>query len=166
MTTSIDHDSEADEASLEERLRVELERSERSKRPDDEPDAALDAIVKRVIGAAIEVHRHLGPGFLESVYETAMCVELDHRGIVYERQVRTPIVYKEAVVGEHVVDLLIEGSLVVELKTVAALAPVHLAQVLSYLKARGARLALVFNFLVPRLGEGGIKRVIRSAKDR
>jgi GxxExxY protein len=129
-----------------------------------EPTDELDAIARLAIGAGIEVHRCLGPGFVESIYEAALCVELETRGIAYERQVRVPVVYKGVVVGEHFIDLVIEGSLIVELKSVAAFAPVHLAQVLSYLKAKNLRVGLLLNFQVRRLKDGGIKRVVNGAR--
>lgn len=130
----------------------------------NEPGGELDAVARATIGAGIEVHRCLGPGFLESVYHAAMCVELDRRGIGYARQVRVPIVYKGIVVGEHFIDLIVEDSVVVELKSVAAFAPVHLAQVLSYLTAKDLRVGLLLNFQVRRLKDGGIKRVVNGAR--
>ncbi len=126
-----------------------------------EPDAALDHLARDVIGAAIEVHRSLGPGFLESVYEEALCVELRLRGIPFARQVVIAVGYKGQAVGESRLDLLVGGSLVVELKTVEALLPIHSAQVLSYLKATSDRLALLIIFNVPLL-KNGIKRIILS----
>ncbi len=127
-----------------------------------EPDAELDALVSRVIGAAIEVHRVLGPGFLESVYEAALCAELDERSIAYTRQAVVEVSYKGRPVGDSRLDLLIERRLVVELKAVDALAPIHIAQALSYLRATDFHLALLINFNVARLRDGGIRRVIRS----
>jgi GxxExxY protein len=114
-----------------------------------------------VIGAAIEVHRVLGPGFLEAVYEEALCLELRLRQIPYERQREVEVDYKGETVGQGRLDLLIDEALVVELKAVQALAPIHTAQVISYLKATGHRLGLLINFNVPILKEG-IKRVILS----
>jgi GxxExxY protein len=127
-----------------------------------EPDAELDALVSRVIGAAIEVHRVLGPGFLESVYEAALCEEFEQRSISYTRQAVVEVSYKGRIVGESRLDLLVERRLVVELKAIDALAPIHMAQVLGYLRATDFHLALLINFNVPRLRDGGIKRVIRS----
>jgi GxxExxY protein len=114
-----------------------------------------------VIGAAIEVHRVLGPVFLEAVYEEALCLELRLRQIPYERQREVEVDYKGETVGQGRLDLLIDEALVVELKAVQALAPIHTAQVISYLKATGHRLGLLINFNVPILKEG-IKRVILS----
>jgi GxxExxY protein len=123
------------------------------------PDSELNKLTGAVIGAAIEVHRALGPGFLESVYEEAMYVELSHRGIGFVRQAGIGVNYKGTIVGEGRVDVLVEDALVVELKAVEALAPIHTAQVLSYLKATGGHIGLLINFNVVRL-RSGIKRII------
>ena len=115
---------------------------------------------RRVIGAAIEVHRHLGPGFLESVYERALCVELRRLGIPFVCQPVIEIAYKGEVVGEGRLDLLVEGCLVVELKAIDAIAGIHIAQLRSYLLATGHQLGLLFNFNVRRLRDDGIRRVV------
>ena len=112
-----------------------------------------------VIGAAIEVHRVLGPGFLESVYEEALCVELNLRRIPYIRQCVVAVNYKGQSVGEGKLDLLVSNTLIVELKAVENLAPIHKAQVISYLKMTCHPLALLINFNVPLLKDG-IKRII------
>lgn len=112
-----------------------------------------------MIGAAIEVHRALGPGFLESVYEEALCIEMDMRDIPHNRQCPIAINYKSRPVGEGKVDLLIGDKLIVELKAVDTLAPIHSAQVISYLKMMRLPLGLLINFNVPVLKEG-IKRII------
>ena len=112
-----------------------------------------------VIGAAIAVHRALGPGFLESVYQGAMELELATRGLRFDRQLRVPIVYRSEVVGEHVVDLLVDGELVVELKAVEAFVPVHYAQLHSYLKACACEVGLLINFNVPSL-RAGVRRIV------
>jgi GxxExxY protein len=127
----------------------------------EEPDDMVDQLARQVIGAAIEVHRILGPGFLESVYEEALCVELRLRGIPFARQVAFGVKYKDERIGEGRLDLLISDMLVVELKTVDQIAPIHIAQALSYLKTTGRTLALIINFNVPVLKQG-IKRVILS----
>ena len=114
-----------------------------------------------VIGAAIEVHRVLGPGFLESVYEEALCVELQLRGIPFRRQPVVAISYKGRLVGEGRLDLLVSNTLIVELKAVENLAPIHEAQVLSYLKMTSHTLALLINFKV-RVLKDGIRRIILS----
>ena len=114
-----------------------------------------------MIGAAIEVHRVLGPGFLESVYEAAVCIEFSERNITFEHQVPIGVKYKDVVVGEGRSDLLVEKKLVVELKTVEQFAPIHTAQMLSYLKATGYNLELLINFNTSVLKEG-IKRIVLS----
>jgi GxxExxY protein len=124
-------------------------------------DEGLDRLAYEVIGAAIEVHRILGPGFLESIYEEALCVELKLRGIGVERQMPLSIIYKGVEIGQGRMDLLIEGKLIVEIKIVETLGPIHKAQTISYLKMTGHKLALLINFNVPILKDG-IKRVIRS----
>jgi GxxExxY protein len=127
----------------------------------EKPDEKLDQLARQVIGAAIEVHRILGPGFLESVYEEALCVELKLREIPFARQVTFGVKYKDERIGEGRLDLLIADMLIVELKTVEQIAPIHIAQAISYLKTTGRRLALIINFNVPVLKQG-IKRVILS----
>jgi GxxExxY protein len=127
----------------------------------EEPSKELNELSYRVIGAAIEVHRLLGPGFLETVYEEAICVELAVRGVPFSRQVPIGLKYKERTVGEARIDLLVDDRLVVELKTVERLAPIHVAQTLSYLKVTRLCLGLIINFNVTTLPRG-IKRVIRT----
>ncbi len=119
----------------------------------------LDRLAHEVIGAALEVHRLLGPGFLESVYEEALCVELQLRGIPFARQPTVTLKYKRQTVGQGRLDLLIDETLVIELKAVDGLAPIHTAQLLSYLRATGHKLGLLINFNVPYL-KHGIKRII------
>ena len=114
-----------------------------------------------MIGAAIEVHRRLGPGFLESIYEAALTVELARRGIQFEKQFPVVVRYEEVVVGEHRLDLVVDGELVVELKAVEAIAPIHFAQVRSYLRAGAFQLGLIVNFNVPYLRDG-VRRVVNS----
>jgi GxxExxY protein len=126
-----------------------------------EPSPELDRLAHEVIGAAIEVHRTLGPGFLESPYEEALCVELNLRGIPFVRQHLLRVTYKDQVIGENHLDLLVGGELIVELKAVDAIAPIHRAQVMSYLKASGFSLALLINFNVTVLRKG-IERIVRS----
>jgi len=112
-----------------------------------------------VIGAAIEVHRILGAGFLESVYENALAVEFRNRGISFEKQKIIPVTYKGHPIGESRLDFLIEDTLIVELKAVTQLTPLHEAQALSYLKATNRNIALLINFNVPLL-KNGIKRIV------
>lgn len=132
----------------------------RGSRP-KEPSEELDRLARDVIGAAIEVHRALGPGFLESVYEEALCLELQLRGIPFARQITVGVNYKGRRVGEGKLDLLVGDILVVELKAIEDIAPIHIAQVLSYLKMTGHKLGLLINFNVPVLKQG-IKRVVLS----
>ena len=124
-----------------------------------EPDHQLDGYATAVVAAAIEVHRVLGPGFLESAYERALCVELGLRGIPFRRQVPVVVRYKGHDVGESCLDLLVADRLVVELKAIEVLAPIHWVQVRSYLKATGCLLGLLINFNVPVLLRG-VRRVI------
>ena len=128
---------------------------------EQEHTKALNELSHRVIGAAIEVYRHLGPGFLESVYEEALCYELMLRSIPYERQFNVAVQYKNHVVGAGRLDLLIDRCLVVELKAIELILPIHIAQTMSYLKTTGYTLALLINFNVTAL-RNGIKRVILS----
>ena len=127
----------------------------------EEPSVELDELAHRVIGAAIEVHRVLGPGFLESVYEEALCVELAARRIGFTRQVPVGVDYKGRRVGEARLDLVVDNRVVVELKAVESIAPIHVAQVLSYLKATELRLALLITFNVTVLRRG-IRRLIHT----
>lgn len=113
-----------------------------------------------VIGAAIEVHRLLGPGFLEKIYERAMAHELALRRIALQPQREILVPYKEIMIPGHQLDLLVGEQVIVELKAVSELAPIHEAQVLSYLKATGLRLGQLINFNVPLLKDG-IKRLVR-----
>lgn len=117
----------------------------------------LNQVTDQVIGCAIEVHRTLGPGLLESVYEKALCFELQQRGLNFASQVAVPILYKGQNLGDHRLDLLVENQIIVELKAVDRLDPVFHAQVLSYLKLTGKQLGLLINFNVPVLKDG-IKR--------
>jgi GxxExxY protein len=126
-----------------------------------EPPEHLDHVATAVIGAATEVHRRLGPGFLESIYEAALVIELTRRGIQFERQLPIVVRYEDVVIGEHRLDLLVDGELVVELKAVEAIAPIHLSQLLSYLRAGAFQLGLLINFNVPYL-RNGIRRVVNS----
>jgi len=125
----------------------------------DEPGEEIDRQVSELLAAAVEVHRVLGPGFVESVYEHALCVELELRNLPYRRQVPIPVEYKGHRVGESCLDLLVFDSIIVELKAVEALAPIHGVQVRSYLKATGCLIGLLVNFNVPVLLRG-VRRII------
>lgn len=127
----------------------------------EEPTKELDQHVSELLDAAVEVHRTLGPGFLESVYERALCVELGLRNVHYRRQVPVRVEYKGSRVGDSCLDLLISDRLVVELKAVDMLAPIHWVQVRSYLKATGCLLGVLINFNVPVLLRG-VRRIIHT----
>ncbi|HQI87205.1 MAG TPA: GxxExxY protein [Anaerolineae bacterium] len=119
----------------------------------------INQLSYNIIGAAIEVHRELGPGLLESAYEECLCHELGLRGLPYERQKPLPVVYK----GVHLdagyrLDILVDNRIVLELKAVEALLPIHEAQLLTYLKLGGWQVGLLINFNVEVLKEGGIRR--------
>jgi GxxExxY protein len=124
--------------------------------------AKLNTLTEQIIGAAIEVHRALGPGLLESVYEACLAQELMVRGLRTARQVPLPVRYKGVRVDcGYRVDLWVEGAVIVELKTVAKLEPIHLAQLLSYLRLSGCRVGLVINFNVLQL-RSRIRRVVNG----
>jgi GxxExxY protein len=124
-----------------------------------EPGIELNPLTEKIIGAAMEVHKRLGPGLDEGLYEEAMCVELNLRGLAFARQVRIDVEYKGVKIGERRVDLIVEGKVLVELKAIEQLAPVHKAQVRTYLKLTHLKLGLLINFNVPYLREG-LKRII------
>lgn len=117
-----------------------------------------DILTQKIIGAAIEVHRTLGPGLLESIYEEALCHEFDLRGIRHARQVEIDVIYKGKVIKGQRIDVLVENEVIVEIKSLSKLPEVSLAQVLSYLKATGLKRGLIINFGAKMLREG-IKRV-------
>ena len=118
-----------------------------------------EQITEPVIGAAIEVHRHLGPGLLESVYERCLCRELDLRGIPHQRQILLPVVYKGQIIDCDLrMDIVLPG-VVLELKSVEKLLPIHEAQLLTYLKLSGTRIGLLINFNVSKLRDG-LKRMV------
>jgi len=117
-----------------------------------------DPLTERIIGAAIEVHKHLGPGLLESIYEDALCVEMELNGIKYQRQAMLKTKYKGHELSPQRLDLLVEEQVVVELKSLAKMGNAHTAQVLSYLKATGLKRGLLINFGEQRLIDG-VKRL-------
>ena len=122
-----------------------------------------DPLSYRIIGAAIEVHRFLGPGLLESAYEECLCLELSLLGIPFQRQVPLPIVYKSmTLLRAYKPDLLIDNAVIVELKTIEKILPVHEAQLLTYLRLSGLERALLFNFNSVPL-KSGIRRLSRSS---
>ena len=123
----------------------------------------INKITESIIGSAIEVHRSLGPGLLESAYETRLGFELAERGLKVERQKILPLVYKElSLDAGYRLDLLVEDQVVVEIKAVDQLAPIHQAQMLSYLRLSGCKVGLLINFNVQVL-KNGIERVVNSS---
>jgi len=114
------------------------------------------------IGAAIEVHRCLGPGLLESAYEARLCRELEDRGVPFERQVPLPVMYKgRAIDAAYQIDVKVDGLLILELKAVEKIEPIHQAQLMTYLRLSDLWLALLMNFNVTVL-KNGIKRIVNG----
>jgi GxxExxY protein len=130
-----------------------------------EPDPRLNRITNAVIGAAIEVHRTLGPGHLESVYEEAMAIEMELRGICFQRQLDVELLYKGRRAGKGRLDFLVEGAVVLELKAVEQLTSLFNAKMISYLSITGHPLGLIINFNVPALRHG-IKRIAGRPRRR
>jgi GxxExxY protein len=125
-----------------------------------EKEESRDPLTQKVIGCAIEVHRVLGPGLLESAYEECLAYELTSQGLFVARQVPLPVVYKEVKLDcGYRIDIVVENSLLLELKAVEALTAVHDAQVLTYLRLSGLRTGLIINFNT-RLLHNGIKRLV------
>ena len=118
-----------------------------------------DLLARRVIGCAITVHRALGPGFLETIYRRAMCIELEAQGLPFECEKQIVVRYRGLQIRGQRIDLVAGGQVVVELKAVASIDAAHVAQVLSYLKTTGLRLGLLVNFH-ERLLKDGIRRVV------
>ena len=125
-----------------------------------EPSESIDRIAKEIVDAAYRVHSELGPGLLESVYEVCLEHELSQRGLGVRRQVSLPVIYDtiEVEAGFRL-DLVVEESVIVELKSVESLLPIHLAQVLTYLKLGGYKLGFLMNFNVTRIKDG-IRRIV------
>jgi GxxExxY protein len=122
-----------------------------------------DPLVERVIGCAIVVHRELGPGLLESIYQRCLCIELQAGRIPFRTEVSVPVFYRrERLDMGYRIDLLIDGWLVIEVKSVERLLPVHTAQLLTYVKLAGARQGLLLNFNAPTLREGLKSVLIRT----
>jgi GxxExxY protein len=117
-------------------------------------------LTEQVIGLAIEVHRHTGPGLLESVYEQCLCHELCAAGIPFERQVAIPVIYKDMPIGDGFrADIVVAHEVILEIKSVAAILAVHEAQLHTYLRTSGIRIGLILNFNARRLAEG-IRRYV------
>ena len=121
----------------------------------------LNRISEKIIGAAIAVHKELGPGLLESVYEACLLKEMEQRGIEVSHQVDLPLYYKGQTTGKNFrIDILVENEVVVELKSVEELSPIHEAQLLTYLRLTQKKLGLLINFNVPLLKQGIVRRVL------
>ena len=119
-----------------------------------------DPLTNEIIGLAIEVHRGLGPGLLESAYEACLCYELEQQGVPFRRQVRLPVVYKEVTLDcGYRMDLVVDETVIVELKVVEKLMPIHEAQLIKFLKLSGLQTGLLLNFNTPVL-KHGIRRVV------
>ena len=114
---------------------------------------------ERIITGAIEVHRHLGPGLLEAVYEEALCVELRGSGLAFKRQIGVPLYYKGHPVSEHRPDLIVDDVVIVEIKSVDRLHSIHTAQMLTYLRVTGKRVGLLLNFNSVVMRQG-IRRLV------
>jgi GxxExxY protein len=125
----------------------------------------LDEISRRIIGAAIEVHRHLGPGLLESAYETCLVFELKRLGLKLEEQKPLPVIYKDVKLDcGYRLDLIVEDEIIVEIKAVERLLPIHEAQLLSYLRLANKKVGLLMNFHVVVL-KNGLKRIVNEFPD-
>lgn len=125
----------------------------------------INKTTESIIGAAIEVHRHLGPGLLESAYEECLCEELSLRNIPFKRQVALPVTYKSRKLDAgYRIDLLVNDEVVVELKVVEAILPIHEAQTLTYMRLGGWQIGLILNFNVTVL-KNGIKRLVHKLKE-
>ena len=122
------------------------------------PEILYKELSYQIVGAAMEVHRVLGPGFFEAVYEAALAHELRSRGIRFERQKRLPVYYKGQLVGDYVADLVVEDQVILELKAISKFNSVHEAQAHNYLAATGLRLAILLNFGASSLQQ---KRIVR-----
>ena len=120
------------------------------------------ATTERIIGCAIEVHRYLGPGLLESVYESALCIELRARSLPFKRQVGLPLYYKGELISEHRPDLIVDDEVIVEIKSVDRLAPIHTAQMLTYLRVTSLRVGLILNFNSQTIKDGTRRVVLNT----
>ena len=137
---------------MEKRIAAETQRTQRME---------LNKITEKIIGCAIEVHKLLGPGLLESVYEKALCIELKLAGLKFQRQKSLPVLYKNESIGEFKIDILVENKIVLELKSVERHDPLFEAQILSYMKLGNYPLGLLINFN-SKLLKDGIKRFINN----
>jgi GxxExxY protein len=127
----------------------------------EDTEMELNNVTEQIIGAAIEVHKALGPGLLESAYEECLCREFALRGVAFERQKPLPVVYKRVQLDcGYRLDLLVGGVVVVEIKACESLQPLHEAQLITYLKLGGWKLGLLINFNVPVLKDGIRRRIL------
>ena len=118
-------------------------------------DYQNDPLTEKIIGFAIEIHRHLGPGFLESAYEECLCLDLKHAGLTLQRQVSLPLVYKSVRLDcGYRLDVVVERQVILEIKAVERIMPVHEAQLLTYMKLSGIRTGLLLNFNAAVLKDG------------
>jgi GxxExxY protein len=122
--------------------------------PDD-----VNVVAVATIGAALAVHRQLGPGFLESIYSKALCIELAARGLPFEKEQSIEVIYRGVPIRGQRIDLIVGGQVVVEVKAVSAIEPIHVAQLVSYLRTTELRLGLLINFH-ERLLKDGIRRIV------
>lgn len=122
-------------------------------------DREHNVVSEAIIGCAIEVHRVLGPGLLESVYESALCIELKGRGMSIKRPVGIPLYYKGELISQHRPDLIVAAQIVVEVKSIARFEPMHTAVLLTYLRVTGLRIGLLLNFNTAFMKQG-MKRIM------
>ena len=122
-------------------------------------DDKLEALIHRIIGCCIKVHRELGPGLLERIYRRALCIELALAGVPFELERSFPVRYRDHFLCDQRVDLIVAGQVIVELKAIERLAPVHQAQIMSYLRMSGLRVGLLMNFNVAVLPDG-LRRIV------
>ena len=131
----------------------------------DDPNNPINLLTREIISAAIEVHRELGPGLLESAYEACLVHELTDRGVSLERQKPLPVVYHGVTLDcGYRIDLLVENSVIVELKSVEVVERIHCMQLLSYLRLSGHKVGLLINFNVPVL-TNGVQRIVNKFKE-
>lgn len=130
-------------------------------RIDNQLDEQTEELIRNIIGAAIEVHRELGPGYLEKVYEQAMVLELNRRGISCATQVPVAVYYKGEKIHGQVLDIVVEGKVVLELKSVESLLPIHESQIISYLKSTELSAGILINFK-EKLVKNGIRRFVNT----
>lgn len=120
----------------------------------------LNDLTSQIIGAAIEVHRSLGPGLMERLYEKALAIELTDRRIAYRRQVRIPAEYKGHRLGNFFADFVVDHRIIVEVKSVTIVLPIFRAQLITYMRLTGARIGLIMNFKAPLMKEGIVRLIL------